>query len=298
MENHKFDSDRYLNDLHAEEEEDMVFDAAMRMVPHWIDEEDALQTNSIGSVENITDRMATLSTSSNNINNTVFFTAEESHLLATLPPQHKNIPTHLTAEQRCSAFLTLIDILFAYAYDHRTTDGDPTVESSWTVMILTSSLSWLDNFNPPYDSIIDVIRWNIRRSLIYPYLRVFTLSRKVVDDVCRIIMGGRRRILRCLLQVHRIMERSECHYLFNKLYIDPLIGWIQQCEESEVFEFGNELSMIANHGTSIDSDASLFGKKYLGLGLDELEQAYFESNASDTSSSDEAECSDGGDDDT
>lgn len=298
MENHKFDSDRYLNDLHAEEEEDMVFDAAMRMVPHWIDEEDALQTNSIGSVENITDRMAALSTSSSNINNTVFFTAEESHLLATLPPQHKNIPTHLTAEQRCSAFLTLIDILFAYAYDHRTTDGDPTVESSWTVMILTSSLSWLDNFNPPYDSIIDVIRWNIRRSLIYPYLRVFTLSRKVIDDVCRIIMGGRRRILRCLLQVHLIMERSECHYLFNKLYIDPLIGWIQQCEESEVFEFGNELSMIANHGTSIDSDASLFGKKYLGLGLDELEQAYLESNASDTSSSDEAECSDVGDDDT
>lgn len=94
------------------------------------------------------------------------------------------------------------------------------------------------------------------------------------------------------------MERSECHYLFNKLYLDPLIGWIQQCEESEVFEFGNELSMIANHDTSIDSKASLFGKKYLGLGLDELEQAYFESNASDTSSSDEAECSDGGDDDT
>ena len=35
MENEKFDSDRYLNDLCVEEEGDMIFDSAMQMVPHW-----------------------------------------------------------------------------------------------------------------------------------------------------------------------------------------------------------------------------------------------------------------------
>ncbi|KAL7524463.1 hypothetical protein ACHAXR_002041, partial [Thalassiosira sp. AJA248-18] len=251
MENEKFDADRYLSDLYVEEEGDMIFDSAMMMTPHWMMEttttatsssSSSLQTNSNdGSsvVETITDQLSKLSTTSDNDNNEVapFFTSEESHLLATLPYQ-KNSPDQqllLTAEQKRAAFLSLTDIFFAYAYDHRTTYGESTVESSWTVMILSPSLSWLENYNPPYDTLVDVLRYNIRRSLIYPYLRSYTLSTKiVVEDVCRILLGGRRMILRCLLQVHRIMEKSESHYLFNKMYVHPLIGWIQRCEEDEV----------------------------------------------------------------
>lgn len=280
MENNKFDSDRYLNDLNIEEEGDMIFDSAMMMVPHWMEPDEVASHNSIESVENITERIAALSTSANSI--TGFFTAEESHLLASIPPQHHNIPIYLTDEQKRSAFLTLTDILFAYAYDHRTTDGDPTVESSWTVMILSSSLSWLEHYNPPYDTVVDALRWNIRRSLIYPYLRIYSLSRHVVNDVCRIIMGGRRRILRCLLQLHRTMERSECHYLFNKLYIDPLIGWIQRCEESEVLDFGKEILL----STSDDNDFDLFGKDSLGLDLLEREKIFLacQCDENDTSS--------------
>lgn len=40
--------------------------------------------------------------------------------------------------------LGLADILFAYAYDHRTTTGDPSVESAWTVAVLSPLLSWLE----------------------------------------------------------------------------------------------------------------------------------------------------------
>ena len=70
------------------------------------------------------------------------------------------------------------------------------------------------------------------------------------------------------------MEKSESHYLFNKLYIDPLIGWTQQCEEMEVSEFGKEIFMITKHDVAI-------GKDNLGLGLEELENAYLESDGSD-----------------
>jgi len=88
------------------------------------------------------------------------------------------------------------------------------------------------------------------------------------------------------------MERSECHYLFNKLYIDPLIGWIQRCEESEAIEFGKASLMITKH----DSHSDAIGKDCLGLGLVELEHAYLESDDASETSSGEAGDSDHDDD--
>jgi len=282
MENEKFDTDRYLNDLCVEEEGDMIFDSAMQMIPHWAANQSAdnslNEESNVTSIGNVTSQLSKLSTTEEKQFNT-FFTAEESHLLAILPPQ-SNIPIQLSAEQKQSAFLSLTDILFAYVYDHRTTDGDPTVESSWTVMILSPSLSWLENYNPPYDTILDVIRWNIRRSLIYPYLRSYALAIKVANDVCQIIKCGRRTIIRCLLQLHQIMEKSETHYLFNKLYINPLLGWIQRCEEDEVIEFGKEVK---------DALGLNLLKDNLGLGLVELESSFLEST---TSSSEEEDNND------
>ncbi|KAL9188441.1 hypothetical protein ACHAXT_006819 [Thalassiosira profunda] len=273
MEDDKFDPDRYLNDLNIEEEGDMIFDAAMAMVPHW------MQTSADGTVETITEGLSKLSTSGNE---NTFFSSEESHLLATLPPQRIDT-AQLTPEQRRSAFLSLVDVLYAYAYDHRTTDGDPTVESSWTAMILSPSLAWLESYDPPYDTVADVLRWNVRRSLIYPYLRSFALARKIVEDVCQIVKRGRRTIIRCLLQLHRIMEKSECHYLFNKMHVDPLICWVQQCEEQEVQEFGRELADLLD----ADKQPDPLGKEYLGLGLVELEKTCGESESSSSEEEDD-----------
>ncbi len=260
VENDKFDPDRYLADLNISEEGDMIFDSAMKMVPHWI--------------------AASTMQSSVDTTNT-FFSSEESHFLATLPTQINNIPT-LTSEQQRSAYLSLLDVLIAYAYDHRTTDGDATVESSWTVMILSPSLSWLESYNPPYDTVAEVVRWCIRRTLIYPYLRSYTLAKTLVKDVCQILLRGRRTVIRCLLQLHRILEKSEAHYLFNKLYIDPLIGWMQQCEEKEVQDFGREVHEMLSDG---DGDGTL-GKECLDLGLVELEESFLAYD-DDSSSSEE-----------
>jgi hypothetical protein len=284
MENGKFDSGRYLNDLHIEGEGDMIFDAAMSVIPHWMNkslDNEATSTRNISNesvVDDVARGISKLSTSDyDERNQNSFFDAEESHLLATLPPPRGNSrPMCLTAEQERSAVLCLVDVLFAYAFDHRTTEGDPTVESSWTIMILSVSLSWLENFDPPYDTIADVLRWNIRRSLIYPYLRSRTLSLKICTDLCRIMSGGRRIVIRCLLQLHRIMEMSESHYLFNKLYIDPLISWVQECNEDEVRDVGREIeALLVYDANENDDDASsgVFGKDCLGLGLVELENS-------------------------
>lgn len=260
-ENEKFDASRYLNDLDIANEGDMIFDSAIMMKPHWME------------------------ISENDSTGISFFTSDESHLLAELPRQ-TNIPTNLSAEQKKSAFFCLVDLLFAYVYDHRTTDGDPTVESSWTVMILSPTLSWLECYNPPYDTIADVICWSIRRSLIYPYLRSYDLAKQIAEDVHEIMKRGRRTVIRCLLQIHKIMESSESHYLFNKLYIDPLIGWIQQCEEEEVQQIGDKLGGLLRAKGSNSSDA--LGKQHLDLDLEDIEKRFFESDdEEDTSSSED-----------
>ncbi len=43
-----------------------------------------------------------------------------------------------------TCLLSLVDLVFAYAYDHRTTLGEPSVESAWTVARLSATLSWLE----------------------------------------------------------------------------------------------------------------------------------------------------------
>ena len=299
-ENDKFDADRYLADLQVEEEGDMIFDAAMSMVPHWMmgsDDHGSPRNFSNESVDDVAKGISKLSTSDDDRNQNPFFDAEESHLLATLPPRSNCRPMHLTSEQERSAFLCLADILFAYAFDHRTTEGDPTVESSWTIMTMSVSLSWLEYFNPPYDAIVDILRWNVRRSLIYPYLRSLSLSVKICSDVCRIISGGRRTVIRCLLQLHRIMEKSESHYLLNKLYIDPLISWIQECSESKVRDFGREIEALLVNDTNENDDGTssgVFGKDCMGLGLVELEKSL---HACDNENSDRDDDSDDGSND-
>ena len=117
---------------------------------------------------------------------------------------------------------------------------------------------------------------------------------KVVQDMCRIIGRRRRTVIRCLLQVHGITERSESHYLFNKLYVDPLIWWMQRCKESEVREFGREMECLlvrteksGDMGDNVKGadDPYLLGKESMGLGLVELERLLFESYEDEESSS-------------
>eukprot|EP00956_Cyclotella_meneghiniana_P011222 scaffold15773_cov75-Cyclotella_meneghiniana.AAC.9 len=271
-ENSKFDQERYLGDATLQEGDDMIYDSAIAMVTHWSDSTSC----SANTMEPI------------NVEAFIpYFTQEESHLLATLKPVE--IP-NLSKSQTQSVLLALSDLLFAYTYDYRTTDGESTIESSWTIMILSPSLSWLECYNAPYDSISDVMNWCVRRSLIYPYLRSYSLAMKIVRDVFQLLMSGRRVVLRCLLKVHTIMEKSEAHYLFNKLYVDPMIWWVQKCDDATIHEFGVEMGRLLMDNfscTKWNSGESNMNKQYLGLGLVELEKAMLESEEDSSSDSDE-----------
>ena len=47
-------------------------------------------------------------------------------------------------DNELQTFLGLVDVIYAYAYDERTTMGEHTVESWWTVSRLSATLSWFD----------------------------------------------------------------------------------------------------------------------------------------------------------
>ena len=68
------------------------------------------------------------------------FTEEEKEKMRSLP--RKEYLLDSTSQQQ--AFLGLVDILYAYAYNHRTTEGENTVESAWTMCKLSATLSWFE----------------------------------------------------------------------------------------------------------------------------------------------------------
>ncbi len=308
MENEKFCPNRYLGDLYIsdkydDEDVDMTYLEAKNMVPHWQDTKKKASSvtststttrSTSNSVNTIVDQLQSMTVSEEQ-DSTSFFTKEESLHLASIKA---DIPplSQITKEQTQSSFLSLLDILYSYVYDHRITNGESTCESSWTIVMLSPTLSWLESYNPPYDTIDQVVRWSIRRALIYPYCRNFDmLSNLLVHDVISIIHGGRRVILRCLLQIHKILDHSEVHYLFNKLFINQYICWIQLIDESLLNHFSNEVKECC---LSLDGNdvSNVLRKENMELDLDLIEQNAFDDNDDDDSSQDEEESDDSSDD--
>lgn len=125
---------------------------------------------------------------------------EETQLIASIRPISLSIP-----KQRRNALLfSLVDILCAYCYDTRMTQHDPNTESAWTISILSPTLSWL----VPSSSLQSVLISFVRRVLIYPYLRRYDLARLCIKDCALILKLGKRRVLKCLLEVR---PGEACH---------------------------------------------------------------------------------------
>lgn len=303
----KFNPDRYLEDLlldmeknHGGEGEggsDMVYDEATAMIPHWMHRREA-QADSINKLsQDLNGLSVDLEPRQSPMVLDILteLTSDETHLLGSIPPSH--VPsidmTNLTEAQVRSVLLTLIDILFAYAYDHRTTGGEPTVESSWSISILSPSLSWFEQYGAGkigrssdiVDSVADVLAWSTRRALIYPYLRSYSLAALAANDASMILQQGKRMVLRCLLQIRTIMENSTSHYLFNKLWIDPIIFWAQNVSHTTISAFAAE---ARKHTEEMQSDTTLW-KCRLGLELQELEDIFMNEGSSEEANESESD---------
>ncbi|KAJ2998371.1 Hsp90 cochaperone shq1 [Globomyces sp. JEL0801] len=154
-----------------------------------------------------------------------------------------------------SVYLGLVDLLFAYCYNKRTTEGEDTVESPWTLSKLSGTLSSFETFT----SLEEALSCNLRRALTFPLYRSFILCEKVFSDVVVLFKLGKLAILQALLQIKILFNTHDVLYLMNQIYINDYCVWIQQCSDKRIKSLASEL----NHFK--------FTKELCGWNLQELE---------------------------
>ncbi|XP_071376231.1 protein SHQ1 homolog [Centroberyx affinis] len=163
----------------------------------------------------------------------------------------------LDKTSRHHIWLSLVDILLAYTYEVRATEGEHNVESPWTIRKLSGTLCWLET----YSSLQEVLVSFGRRVLCYPLFRHFALVSAAVRDTALIFQSGKACVLRCLLDIHRVFRGNDPAYILNDLYITDYCIWIQRVKSRKVTALAGPLRKTS------------LRKKDLELELEELEEA-------------------------
>lgn len=238
-ENDNFDDDHYLADLY---QLDMI-GHLINFKPEWMNNNNSNKNNATTTNDN---NNSNSKVNNNNKYESNEFTREDEEDLLKLPRKRYI----LDKQQKTMAYLGLLDILFAYAYDHRTTESENNVESGWTISKLSSTLSWLDSFV----DMRSVVLACVRRSLAYPLYRNFRLSLLVWKDVVCILRRGREYVLKCLLQTRRLLLDEDDHYLLNQLYVDDYCCWLQSTKQKVLACMVEELDAIKVRKEDVEFD--------------------------------------------
>jgi len=121
----------------------------------------------------------------------------------------------------------LADILLAYCYELRAQGYDFESESAWSINKISYTLSCFVQIESLKESLI----CSARRILIFPFYRHWELIQTGVKDLVELLGLGRKFIVKALLEIKVLFERSEPRNLLNVLYIDDFIVWVQQLTE-------------------------------------------------------------------
>jgi protein SHQ1 len=285
-----FDVERYLMDF-CNEQEDIYYNTAMKFEPFWnnfpqVHLYDKAPKKMICPMKKCEPEVETsISDICKSLNKlelgqdlakeaVIAFSDEDQELLRRLP--HKEYLIKPDSSEEDHVLGGLLDILIGFTYDHLISEGDHGIESAWTISTLSPTLSWLDTSS----STKSIVRTAVRRMLSYPFLRQYDLAIHVMNMTNSILKCGKRAVLRVLLQIYRIFEKSETQYLLNSLYVQDYCVWIQTIEDS----------LLLNLSSVFSSSISSFSKEQTGWALIEMEAILEDSSVSD--SEDESDESD------
>ncbi|KAM8867428.1 LOW QUALITY PROTEIN: protein SHQ1 homolog [Synchiropus picturatus] len=181
---------------------------------------------------------------------------------------------------RKQVLLSLVDVLLAYTYEVRSTEGEHNVESPWTIRKLSGTLCWLETYSHTKDVLVSFGR----RVMCFPLYRHFDLVSSALRDVISILQAGTVCVLKCLLDIHKVFRQNEPAYILNDLYITDYCIWIQRVKSKKLMSLCETLK------------TSCLSKGDLDLELEELEEAAVmvaqeeeEEESDDTSSSDSSD---------
>ncbi|XP_008066406.1 protein SHQ1 homolog isoform X1 [Carlito syrichta] len=230
----KFDPDHYLADFF----EDEAVEQLLNYNPWWTDK--------------YSEMMASLEKSQEQENH-VSFSEEEKYQLRKFVNK-----SYVLDKRACrQVYYSLIDILLAYCYDIRVTEGEKNVESAWNIRKLSPTLCWLETWTNVHEVMVSFGR----RVLCYPLFRHFKLATKACRDTIKILQLGKSAVLKCLLDIHRIFQENDPAYILNDLYISDYCVWIQKVKSKKLAALAEALKEVS------------LTKAQLGLELEELEAA-------------------------
>ncbi|XP_021020963.1 protein SHQ1 homolog isoform X1 [Mus caroli] len=233
----KFDPDHYLADFF----EDEAVEQILKYSPWWNDAH-AEMVASLGKNQEHGDSAALVS-----------FSEEEKYQLRKFV--NKSYLLDKTAHRQ--VYYGLVDILLAYCYEVRVTEGEHSVESAWTIRKLSPTLCWFETWTDIHEILVSFGR----RVLCYPLYRHFKLVLKAYRDTIKILQLGKSAVLKCLLDVHKIFQENDPAYILNDLYISDYCVWIQKAKSKKLAALTEALKAVT------------LSKAQLGLELPELEAA-------------------------
>ncbi|XP_025741343.1 protein SHQ1 homolog [Callorhinus ursinus] len=233
----KFDPDHYLADFF----EDEAVEQILKYSPWWTDI--------------YSEMMASLAKSQEQENHAalVSFSEEEKYQLR----KFVNKSYLLDKRARRQVYYSLIDILLAYCYETRVTEGEKNVESAWNIRKLSPTLCWFETWTNVHEILVSFGR----RVLCYPLYRHFKLVMKAYRDTIKILQLGKSAVLKCLLDVHKIFQENDPAYILNDLYISDYCVWIQKAKSKKLAALAEALKEVS------------LTKAQLGLDLEALEAA-------------------------
>lgn len=142
-------------------------------------------------------------------------------------------------------FCAIVLLLFAYLYDLRETEGEHTIESAWTVGKLVPQLAFLDAALTNADDLVlrAAVVAGVRRALSYPLHRHWKLAMKLWDDVYYILRGGKRMVLKCLLDTRELFRFHDIYYVYDKIWLEDLCIWLlgDQVGEAHIRQLAHDL---------------------------------------------------------
>lgn len=185
---------------------------------------------------------------------------------------------------RIDIYYGVLDILLAAVYDYRTTAGESTAESPWTVCKLSAHMSCLETFH----SVNNVLTSFLRRGLVYPLYRHWELLQLCVRDACTILRVGKRAVLKLLLHVKPTLC-GDGYWRYCRYWIDDYCLWLQlyarfvsdcvkivNIAEWYLTDRDDKFLAIAKQAKSVK-----IGKADVGFGLEEWERLAAEIGDSD-----------------
>lgn len=233
----KFDPDHYLADFF----EDEAVEQVLKYNPWWTDMYSKMMA-SLGKSQEQENHAALVS-----------FSEEEKYQLR----KFVNKSYLLGKRAHRQVYYSLIDILLAYCYETRVTEGEKNVESAWNIRKLSPTLCWFETWTNVHEILVSFGR----RVLCYPLYRHFKLVTKACRDTIKLLQLGKSAVLKCLLDIHKIFQESDPAYILNDLYISDYCVWIQKAKSKKLAALAEALKEVS------------LTKAQLGLELEELEAA-------------------------